>query len=385
MHTLISPRWTIVLGVAFNGLVNARPSPIVIGLNSRAATPVSSALTNYYSGTDLQWYGTFQAGTPPQSFKVIFDTGSPWFIIPSTSCGSTCAGQAAFDGTKSSTFTDLKTPRTVRFGTGGGVQPVNGDLAMNLNLVQDKLTFFGLDAGITQFYVILNKTGPIVTNPPWDGIVGMTNKWDGSVFQNLVNAGLPALFGLYLAPKAVDNGVGELTLGGTNSNHYSGDIKYFPLAFPEKHLWELNSTGLSVNGQTSSILNTAQTWVFDSGTSNVVLPKNMTEAIYALISPEIQPVGTLGAYGIQCTKISSLVADIDISFTGSDGKSHALRIPTSELNVGKFDPSDSSSSAMCQTLINANDQLFVGGASLLKHWYSVWDQANARMGFAPVK
>lgn len=61
---------------------------------------------------------------------------------------------------------------------------------MNLNLVQDELTFFGLNAGLTNFYVILNKTGPVVTNPPWDGIVGMTNNYDGSVFQNLVNVGL---------------------------------------------------------------------------------------------------------------------------------------------------------------------------------------------------
>ncbi|KAH7329754.1 aspartic peptidase domain-containing protein [Rhizoctonia solani] len=305
--------------------VYASPTPINIPLTSRAIGPASGSLTDYFSGTDLQWYGNFQAGTPAQTFKVIFDTGSPWFIVPSISCGSTCTGQTAFDGTKSSTFTDLKTPRTVRFGTGGGVQPVG----------------------------------------------------------NLVNGGLDPLFSIYFAPKGVNNGAGELTLGGINDNRHTGSVTYFPLAFPNANLWQLNSTGLTVNGQTNSLLSTHQTWIFDSGTSNLVLPKNLTELIQPVIRPDIVPVGTLGAYGIACNKIGTLNARISVAFTGTDGAAHQLIVPSSELNVGPFNASDTSSSAMCQTLINADDQFLIGGASLLKHWYSVWDQGNARMGFAP--
>ncbi|KAG9075602.1 hypothetical protein FRC06_009993, partial [Ceratobasidium sp. 370] len=39
-------------------------------------------LKNYYDGTDLQWYGKIQAGTPPQNFTVVFDTGSLDAEIP---------------------------------------------------------------------------------------------------------------------------------------------------------------------------------------------------------------------------------------------------------------------------------------------------------------
>ncbi|CUA70940.1 Lysosomal aspartic protease [Rhizoctonia solani] len=373
-----------LIALAVASLTLTTPTPITIPLTSRAIDSASGSLTNYYNGTDLQWYGNFQAGTPKQTFRVIFDTGSPWFIVPSTSCGATCAGQTAFDREKSSTFTDLQTPRTARFGTGGGVQPVGDNLAMNLNLVQDRLTFFGLDAGLTQFYEIINRTGSVINTPPWDGIVGMMNKRNGSVFQNLVNGGLHPLFSIYFAPKAVKNGAGELTLGGINSRRYTGDLVYFPLAFPNANLWQLNSTGLTVNGQTTPLLSTPQTWIFDSGTSNLALPRNLTEAIYALVSRDIVPVGTLGAYGIACNKIGTLNASIFITFTSIDGVAHQLVVPTSELDVGPFNDSDTSSSAMCQTLINANDQFLIGGASLLKHWYSVWDQGGARMGFAPV-
>ena len=40
-------------------------------------------------------------------------------------------------------------------------------------------------------------------------------------------------------------------------------------------------------------------------------------------------------------------------------------------------------SSICQTLINAFEGLEILGGSLLKHWYSVWDIENQRMGFAP--
>jgi hypothetical protein len=55
-----------------------------------------------------------------------------------------------------------------------------------------------------------------------------------------------------------------------------------------------------------------------------------------------------------------------------------LSVPPQELSVGPF----KSNNSVCQMLINAGyDQNFVGG-SLLKHYYSIWDQGNAHMGFA---
>ena len=37
---------------------------------------------------------------------------------------------------------------------------------------------------------------------------------------------------------------------------------------------------------------------------------------------------------------------------------------------------------MCQTLINAVEGYYIIGASLLKHYYSVWDLGGKRLGFA---
>ncbi|KAG9100498.1 hypothetical protein FRC07_010410, partial [Ceratobasidium sp. 392] len=110
----------------------------------------------------------------------------------------------------------------------------------------------------------------------------------------------------------------------------------------------------------------------------VQFPKKTTEALYALISPKIKAFGNKGAYGLPCSEVASVKARIDLTFKDQSGKPVVLSIPPEELSVGPF----KSNPKICQTLINAGfDQNFVGG-SLLKHYYSIWDQGNARMGFA---
>ena len=102
------------------------------------------------------------------------------------------------------------------------------------------------------------------------------------------------------------------------------------------------------------------------GTSNVVMPPDITSALYALISPKIQPFGTLGAYGVPCSELDSITATLDFTFTSTEGVPFHLTIPPEELSVGPF----ASDPSICQTLINAQDFYHILGGSLLKHYYT---------------
>lgn len=106
-----------------------------------------------------------------------------------------------------------------------------------------------------------------------------------------------------------------------------------------------------------------------------------SQAIYGLISPDIQPnTDEPGTYGVACSEIPSLNASIDISFTSTTGSLFNLTIPSSELSVGPF----RSNTSLCQTLINAQPGPAIIGASLLKHYYTTWNLGSRQLGFAAV-
>ncbi|KAF8581358.1 acid protease [Ramaria rubella] len=327
-------------------------------LRRRAVAPANVPLADYFNGTDLQWFGDITVGTPPQEFTVVFDTGSFTLEIPSTKCGASCSRQRKFDSSKSSTFVSQSGSQTLTFGTGVGVDPVEGD---NWSLVVSN----GQDTVST----------PTFSPDPFDGILGLGPQ-SGSVFQSFINQGLPAQFGMFLTPQAV--GHAELTLGGADDTKFRSPLTFISQPSSNGN-WVLPSVGIAVNGESTSTLKAQRDIVFDSGTSSLCFSQETTEAIYAIISPDIKPVGTFGAYGIACDRIGTLPAQLDILFTSQSGQPFNLTVPSSELSVGPFrdDPST------CQTFINALDTDIIGG-SLLKHYYSLWDISGSRIGFAPI-
>jgi hypothetical protein len=143
---------------------------------------------------------------------------------------------------------------------------------------------------------------------------------------------------------------------------FSGPLNYASLTSTsdDDGAWEIVSSGVVVNGRTSPVLDTNITMIIDSGTTNVVFGLNMTNAIYSLISSDIQPFTPIpGAYGIACSKVPNLPAKIDLKFTSQENEEFTLTIPSSELNVGPFE----SDPDTCQTLINADDRfgVVIGG------------------------
>ncbi|KAG8730079.1 hypothetical protein FRC10_003143, partial [Ceratobasidium sp. 414] len=136
-----------------------------------ALSPKSEDLQNYYKGTDLQ--GNISNDNEPYK---------------GASCSS-CVNQKKFNSAASSTFYDYQQTSTETFGTGVGVDPSDYE-SLTLSAVRDTVAIAGLSATNTNFYLITEQSSGFNADP-FDGIFGMGYDGDGTVFQNLVNQGLP--------------------------------------------------------------------------------------------------------------------------------------------------------------------------------------------------
>lgn len=87
-------------------------SRFAIQLVDQTAVPLLNSLNTAY-------YGNITLGTPPQSFQVVFDTGSANLWVPSVDCGSiACRLHAQYNPADSSTAQVTRNPFEIVYGTG---------------------------------------------------------------------------------------------------------------------------------------------------------------------------------------------------------------------------------------------------------------------------
>ncbi|KAG8911624.1 Vacuolar protease A, partial [Tulasnella sp. 408] len=178
-------------------------------------------LSNYLNA---QYYADITIGSPPQSFKVVLDTGSANLWVPSKSCRSiACFLHTKYDHGASSTYRKNGTEFKIGYGTG----------SMEGFVSQDTMAIGDLTIKNQLFAEATKEPGLTFAFAKFDGILGLAYDTISvnritPPFYEMVNHKLldEPLFTFRLGESEEDGG--EAVFGGIDDSHYTGKITYIP-------------------------------------------------------------------------------------------------------------------------------------------------------------
>jgi cathepsin D len=326
-----------------------------------ASAPV--AIHNYQ---DAQYYGPITLGG--QDFNVIFDTGSSNLWVPNKNCTNKldCLLKHKYDSSKSSTYKADGRVFKIMYGSG----PVSGVLG------EDTVSVGGIAAKSQGFAMVdvVKGLGTAFAVGKFDGILGLG--FDSisvsnltTVFHNMIDqkAVSDSVFGFYLSGASGTDG--EMTLGGIDSNHYTGELTYVPLT--QESYWETKLDALVMNG---TRMTSATAVILDTGTSILAGPSADVKAIALAVGAK--PFLN-GEYTIDCSLVPTR-PDLEITMGGAkftlSGADYVLKVQS-----------------ICLFGMTGIDvpaprgPLWIMGDVFMRKYYTVFDFGKQRLGFAPIK
>lgn len=270
-------------------------------MGPQAGTPVS--LGNV---ADAQYFGPISIGTPAQEFQVVYDTGSSNLWIPSSECGwldLPCDLHKRYDHKKSSSYVANGEKFSIQYGSGS----LTGFLS------QDTVHIGGMEVEKQVFAEATNEPGLAFLFAKFDGICGMAFKsisvdgvtpvWYNLLAQKKVT---DPVFGFWLNRKEGAKLGGEMTLGGLDPTHYTGDISYVPLT--NETYWEFKMDSINLAGKSFDFCGSAGCpAIADTGTSLLAGPSAMVTEIN-------KALGSTGVLTGECEQVVDQYEDQIIQY-----------------------------------------------------------------------
>lgn len=313
------------------------------------------------------YYGPVTIGTPPQEFNVVFDTGSGNLLAPSTRCSDpACSSHRRFDRVKSSTGRGVSCDGldgrpldqiTMQFGT-GSVQGtcwkdviclsgicVQGDMVLSFKESANPFAEFG-----------------------FDGVLGLSllemSQGSGFNVMNLIGQRLKEpLFGVFFSDAEAEES--QVTFGQADGSKLLTDLFWVPVSRNSGY-WEIEIGDIALNNVARGLCEKCSV-VVDTGTSELAGPSHVVAGLARLL-----------AVRRDCSNLAQLP---NLGFMMGD------RI----LNLEPTDYIDFAEGRECDLALMPldvpppNGPLFILGIPFLQKFYTVFNAAEKKLGFAVAK
>jgi hypothetical protein len=293
----------------------------------------------------MQYFGDIQLGNPPQTIKVMFDTGSSNFWVI----------RNGFTASKSTSYIRNGTFFEFRYGKGSSSGYLGYD-TLKIGDVTLENTLFGLadEQSVSKLadfhgifglgFALLNEDGleaPLITMKRL-GLI------ENAVFAfRLANSG---------------NCYGRLSIGELDSDQYVGNISYHNVT--KRAYWQIEMNSISIGSH--KITTHSQQIIIDSGTSLIIGPYFEIERIMNIID------AYLTVSGFYKCRSSDNLPDITISLGNN-----SYTIPPSLYVIDK----DCTLGFVYGDLSAVNISWILGDV-FMRNYYTVFDMENSRVGFA---
>lgn len=336
-------------------------------------------LKNYM---DAQYYGVIELGSPPQSFSVLFDTGSSNLWVPGKSCFSiACFLHKKFDSKSSSTYQGNGTSFYIHYGS-GEVSGIMGN---------DVLSVGGVLAEHQDFGETLSEPGISFMLAKFDGILGLgmdgisVNGMVPPIYNMWKQKHLDqAMFAFWLNREMDEKGAkqpgGELVLGGYDTEHFRGDIHWvdiLPMDEDDTYgYWLFKFDEFKLDNFTLAMGGYA---IADTGTSLCAVPLEYADEINSRIGAQ---KNMFGQYVVDCNSMKSM-PNIEIvinGFVNGRGRPIPRRFSLSpDQYILRFEENSCVSGFMG---FNISRPIWILGDIFLGPYYSIFDIERKRIGFA---
>lgn len=316
----------------------------------------------------VEYFGQVGVGTPPQYFKVVFDTGSGILWVPSHLCtGQACQDHKRLNGP---TDTSLKIDRgdvNIKYGTGR----MRGHRATDVVHVSD------VHVQKQDFLMSTVEQGLVFRNGRFDGVMGLgretlagilSNGEDGRGTPFYINAMKNKLlaenkFSIYVSKRL--GKPGALILGGVNPKLYKGPINYHTGHSPA--YWMVGIGKMKVG---NVVVETGGArGIVDSGTSLLVGPP---EIIHKIL-PHVKA-------NEDCSNMHKL-KPLEITMKTINGVEKTYTLEPKDYVMNRLGRCKTGIAIMKIQLKMAHPIVILGD-TFLRKYYSVFNHDNGQVGFA---